>query len=126
MAETRAIAWRWLIVGELRAFPMRFVLAGLAIAIGVALAFAVRDALRGGDLYLADSRHHVSFWNLVYDETRWQEERHQAYVTLQLPSDADRALAQLHTDFARVAAAAAQGLARNPFATIVNCSSLIN
>ena len=41
MAETRAIAWRWLIVGELRAFPMRFVLAGLAIAIGVALAFAV-------------------------------------------------------------------------------------
>jgi putative ABC transport system permease protein len=41
MAETRAIAWRWLIVGELRAFPMRFVLAGLAIAIGVALASAV-------------------------------------------------------------------------------------
>ena len=80
----------------------------------LALAFAVRDALRGGDLYLADSRHHVSFWNLVYDETRWQEERHQAYVTLQLPSDADRALAQLHTDFAHVAAAAAQGLAAEP------------
>jgi len=41
MAETGATAWRWLIVGEFRAFPMRFVLAGLAIAIGVALAFAV-------------------------------------------------------------------------------------
>ena len=41
MAETGATAWRWLIAGELRAFPMRFVLAGLAIAIGVALAFAV-------------------------------------------------------------------------------------
>jgi hypothetical protein len=73
----------------------------------LALAFAVRDALRAGDLYLVDSRHHVSFWNLVYDETRWQEERHQAYVTLQLPSDANRALAQLHTDFANMAAAAA-------------------
>ena len=35
------LAWRWLIAGELRAFPMRFVLAGLTIAIGVALAFAV-------------------------------------------------------------------------------------
>src|SRR5829696_4397946 len=41
MAEPGTTAWRWLIVGELRAFPMRFVLAGLAIAIGVALAFAV-------------------------------------------------------------------------------------
>lgn len=34
-------AWRWLIAGEWRAFPVRFLLAGLAIAIGVALAFAV-------------------------------------------------------------------------------------
>ena len=41
MAETGATAFRWLIAGEVRAFPMRFVLAGLAIAIGVALAFAV-------------------------------------------------------------------------------------
>jgi TnpA family transposase len=86
----------------------------------LALAFAVRDALRAGDLDPADSRHHVSFWNLVYDETRWQEERHQMYITLQLPSDAERALSQLHTDFAQVTAAAARGLARNPFATIVD------
>jgi TnpA family transposase len=85
----------------------------------LALAFAVRDALRAGDLYLADSRHHISFWNLIYDETRWQEERPQTYVTLQLPSDADRALAQLHSDFAHVAAAA-QGLAQNSFATTVD------
>ncbi|MGS1017549.1 FtsX-like permease family protein [Allosphingosinicella humi] len=65
MAEAGGVAWRWLIVGELRAFPMRFVLAVLAIAIGVALAFAVhvinrsaaesfgeavRSALGGSDL----------------------------------------------------------------------------
>ncbi|WP_324750828.1 FtsX-like permease family protein [Sphingomonas sp. LY54] len=43
MAEARSAggAWRWLIAGEWRAFPIRFVLAVLAIAIGVALAFAV-------------------------------------------------------------------------------------
>ena len=44
MAETaaaRADAWRWLIKGEWRAFPMRFLVAVLAIAIGVALTFAV-------------------------------------------------------------------------------------
>jgi putative ABC transport system permease protein len=43
MAEARAHggAWRWLVGGELRAFPTRFVIAAMAIAIGVALAFAV-------------------------------------------------------------------------------------
>jgi putative ABC transport system permease protein len=34
-------AWRWFIGGELRAHPMRFVIAGIAIAVGVALGFAV-------------------------------------------------------------------------------------
>lgn len=33
--------WRWLVAGEWRAHPMRFLLAGLAIAVGVALGFAV-------------------------------------------------------------------------------------
>lgn len=45
MADAAAItapgAWRWLIAGEWRAFPLRFLVAALAIAIGVALAFAV-------------------------------------------------------------------------------------
>ncbi len=42
MIEARdRLAWRWLIAGEWRAFPVRFLLAALAIAIGVALAFAV-------------------------------------------------------------------------------------
>jgi putative ABC transport system permease protein len=43
MAEAAASssAWRWLVGGELRAFPARFLVAALAIAIGVALAFAV-------------------------------------------------------------------------------------
>lgn len=43
MAEAAASggAWRWLIAGEWRAFPGRFLAAGLAIAIGVALAFAI-------------------------------------------------------------------------------------
>jgi putative ABC transport system permease protein len=34
-------AWRWLVAGEWRASPVRFLVAILAIAIGVALAFAV-------------------------------------------------------------------------------------
>ncbi len=34
-------AWRWLVAGEWRAHPLRFLVAGLAIAVGVALGFAV-------------------------------------------------------------------------------------
>ena len=46
----------------------------------LALAFAVRDALRSGDLYLAESRHHVSFWNLVYATDQWTAKREDAYA----------------------------------------------
>ena len=53
----------------------------------MALAFAVRDALRAGSLFLAESREHVSFWNLIYDSRNWQESRPQAYQQLGLPTD---------------------------------------
>jgi hypothetical protein len=38
----------------------------------ISLSLAVRDVLRSGDLYLPQSRHHVSFSNLIYDEQRWE------------------------------------------------------
>jgi TnpA family transposase len=82
------------------------------------LSFAVRDALRSGDLYLATSRHHLSFWHLVYNDERWQEERQDAYVTLALPTAADSVLARLRQAYTDAVTNAAQGLATNPFATI--------
>ena len=42
--------------------------------------------MRSGDLYLAESRRHVSFWHLVYEEPRWNQERGRAYAQLALPS----------------------------------------
>lgn len=48
----------------------------------IALAFAMRDALRSGDLFLAASRRHVSFWNLVTGERRWAEAKENAYGRL--------------------------------------------
>src|SRR5205085_10486297 len=36
-----------------------------------------------------ESRRHVSFTNLVYDPTRWQHERDDAYTELQLPQEPD-------------------------------------
>jgi hypothetical protein len=86
----------------------------------IALAFAVRDALRAGSLFLVQSRDHVSFWNLVYDDRKWQQSREQAYQRLALPTDGRAFLAKLTAEFERVARAAERGLPGNRFAAIVN------
>jgi TnpA family transposase len=86
----------------------------------IALAFAVRDALRAGSLFLVQSRDHVSFWNLVYDDRKWQQSREQAYQRLALPTDGQAFLAKLTAEFERAARAAERGLPGNRFAAIVN------
>jgi TnpA family transposase len=49
------------------------------------LALAIKDALRSGDLYLPQSKQHVSFWDLTLSEPRWQEVRTSAFDALQQP-----------------------------------------
>ncbi|MBA2764510.1 MAG: Tn3 family transposase [Thermoleophilaceae bacterium] len=84
----------------------------------IALAFAVRDRLRSGDLFLAESRHHVSFWNLVYAADLWEKKRAAAYGELDLPNEADRALDKLRAELGQAASALAAGLDSNRFATL--------
>jgi hypothetical protein len=84
----------------------------------IALSQAVRDALRARDLYLPGSGHHVSFWNLVYDEQRWAAERKSAYGALVLPTEANAVLGKLRQEYAEAAERAAAGLDDNPFASV--------
>lgn len=49
------------------------------------LALAMKDALRSGDLYLPQSKQHVSFWDLTLNEPNWDETRHTVYTELQQP-----------------------------------------
>lgn len=84
----------------------------------LALALGVRDALRAGSLYLPASRRHVSFWKLVYEDTRWAQERDHAYGELAIPRETDQALGQLQQPFDTVARQAATTLPNNPFVTI--------
>jgi hypothetical protein len=86
----------------------------------ISLAFAVRNALRAGGLFLPKSRDHVSFWRLVYDDRSWQASRAQAYQALGLPIDAQAFLGRLIASFEAAARAAADGLARNHFAAVRN------
>jgi len=84
----------------------------------IALSQAVRDALRAGDLYLPGSRHHVSFWNLVYDEERWTAERKRAYGALVLPTEAEAVLGRLRQEYTDTVGRAARGLDENPSASV--------
>ena len=84
----------------------------------IALSQAVRDALRSGDLYLPGSRHHVSFWNLVYDEQRWAAERERAYGALTLPTEAETVLGRLREEYTEVVGRVAFGLPENAFASV--------
>ena len=82
------------------------------------LAVAVRDGLRSGDVYLPESRRHVSFANLIYDPTRWQHERDLAYTELALPQQPDDFITRLQQAFDAAAQEAARGLPGNDFVTI--------
>src|SRR5271165_1245712 len=86
----------------------------------ISLAFAVRDALRAGSLFLVQSRDHVSFWSLVHDDRSWQASRTQAYQDLGLPTDPQEFLAKIMASFDQAARATADGLAGNRFALVRN------
>jgi TnpA family transposase len=49
------------------------------------LALAIKDALRSGDLYLPQSKQHVSFWDLMLSESHWQQIRTASSEELQQP-----------------------------------------
>ncbi len=49
------------------------------------LALAVKDALRSGDLYLPQSKQHVSFWDLILNDSSWEESRETSFSELEQP-----------------------------------------
>lgn len=83
------------------------------------LALAMKDALRSGDLYLPQSKHHVSFWDLMLSETRWQEVRTTAYTTLQQPQPQEVRAVLTH-EFQDRLAQAQERFRGDDFATIEN------
>lgn len=76
-----------------------------------ALAVAVRDALRSGDLYLPHSRQHAGFWSLVLNEQLWASSRTACYADLGLSVRPAEHLAQLAREIGSAATAFADGLA---------------
>ena len=82
------------------------------------LYFAVKQALKSGDLYLAGSRRHQYFWDMVYSPQAWQQHKTNAYTVLQLPSQFDEILLTLRNEFEENAALARRNLGKDGFATV--------
>jgi TnpA family transposase len=81
------------------------------------LALALKDALRSGDLYLPQSKHHVSFWDLTLSETRWQEVRDTSYTILQQPQPQEVRVILTH-QFQEATTLAQERFGHDDFATI--------
>jgi TnpA family transposase len=84
----------------------------------VAVASELKEALRSGNLFLPESRQHVSFWKLCYDEPTWEQVRPTAFETLQLPTDGTMAVQALAREFHETATRTEQGCASNPYARV--------
>tara|TARA_R100000005_G_scaffold96027_1_gene80195 strand:+ start:20978 stop:23911 length:2934 start_codon:yes stop_codon:yes gene_type:complete len=83
------------------------------------LALAMKDALRSGDLYLPQSKQHVSFWDLTLNEPNWDETKHTVYTELQqpLPHEVRSAIS---TQFHEAVSAAQKRFGLDNFAEIHN------
>jgi TnpA family transposase len=81
------------------------------------LALAIKDALRSGDLYLPQSKQHVSFWDLTLSDTRWQEVRVESYTQLNQPQP-DEAKAVITGQFHQAATEASELFGSDNFASI--------
>ena len=83
------------------------------------LALAMKDALRSGDLYLPQSKQHVSFWDLTLNEPNWDETKHTVYTELQqpLPHEVRSAIS---TQFHEAVSAAKKRFGLDNFAEIHN------
>jgi TnpA family transposase len=85
----------------------------------IGVAIAIKDALRSGDLYLPESKKHVSFWNLVYGESEWNSKKEQAYRNLKLPKSND-AIQFIKEQFYAETHQAQKRFGFDPFAIIEN------
>lgn len=84
----------------------------------IGLAIAIKDGFRSGDLFVAHSNKHVSFWNLVYKEEQWKETKSNAYQQLGIEENSQIAVANVVERFHQTAKTAEKQFGQDDFADI--------
>ena len=83
----------------------------------IGLALAIKDGLRSRNLYLPQSKHYVSFWNLTLCDNHWAEVRDSSFLDLQQPQK-DEAKTVLMKQFHEATALAKRRFNSDNFAEI--------
>jgi TnpA family transposase len=83
------------------------------------LALAIKDALRSGDLYLPQSKQHVSFWDLLLNDSSWTENKKKSFEELQQPQKNEVKDSLIH-QFNKSTKQAAMRFKQDNFAEIQN------
>lgn len=81
----------------------------------ISLGFAIRDALKSGDLFIPESVHYISFWNMIYDEKRWLADREKIYIEQGFPEDGQEVVLRLSQRHRQFAETAIKGIPGNHF-----------
>ncbi|EHL30010.1 Tn3 family transposase [Legionella drancourtii] len=82
------------------------------------LYYALKKEISAGDIYLSKSRNNRYFWDTVYGELPWEQEREQQYLKLKLPNEFDSIKEVLTGEYHQVATHACNTLPTNDFVTI--------
>ena len=82
------------------------------------LYYALKKEISAGDIYLSQSRNNRYFWDTVYGELPWEQEREQQYLKLKLPNEFDSMMEALIGEYHQVATHARNTLPTNDFVTI--------
>ena len=80
---------------------------------------AMKDSLRSGDLFVPQSKQHVSFSNFMVNEALWAEDRETAYRELRQPKP-EHVRSRLIDGFNCAVAKAEERFPLDPHAEIVN------
>jgi len=83
----------------------------------MSLAIAIKDALRSGDLYLPQSKQHVSFWDLVLSDFNWEKNKEFAFDELQKPEQSE-IRSVLTEEFDKSVSSAKKSFKKDKFAKI--------
>lgn len=84
----------------------------------IGVAIALRNNLRSGEIYIPESKKHVSFWNLVYSKENWEKTRDQIYEEFNILKNPKLAVNDLEKFFHETAKNTQEKFGKDGFAII--------
>lgn len=86
----------------------------------IGVSIAIKDGFRSGDLYVEHSNKYASFWNLLYQDNEWEQEKEGSYQALEIMQNAEQAVSKIIEGFHGSVEVASNRFKGDDFANIKN------